>query len=151
MAGIFATFNIPKTTLAAATAKTVLQMLAPTNQRLKILEWALFFDSTSTTPGSAQLRILRQSTAGTTSAATPVPFENELTETLQASGGTNATVEPTAGAVLMTPAVPITSGMMYPLPTGQELYVGGGTRLGFEVTLPTGASASVYGWVRYEE
>lgn len=152
MAGIVATFNIPKTAMVANTAKTVLQILAPTNQRLRVLEYGIYFDSTSTTPGSAQLRILRQSTAGTTTTATPVPWENELTETLQASGGTNASAEPTPGSVLETPAIPITSGSVVPLGIpGQEMFIGGGTRLGFEVTIPAGAAANCYGYVKYEE
>jgi hypothetical protein len=154
MAGLIAYLNIPKTTLVAATAKTIAQLTAPTNQRLKILEIGVFFDSISTTPGSSQLRVIKQTSAGTMTAQAPVASEPELTETIQATGAVNASAEPTnagATAVIMTPAVPITSGLVYPFPPGQELYVGGAGRLGFEVTLPTGASASAYGYIKYEE
>ena len=154
MAGIIGTFVIPKLSMTAATAKTVLQVIAPTNQRLKVLEITVYFDSTSTTPGSARVRLLRQTTAGTVTAISPVAWENELTESLQATGGSNASAEPTnagAGAVVMDEAVPITSGFIYPFPQGQELFVGGGTRLGIEVTTPTGTTINCYGHVKYEE
>lgn len=155
MAALQFSVNVPKIPLTAATAKTVAQVKAAANQRVKVLGFEFYFDSTSTTPGSAQLRILRQSSAGTSLvAATPQAVEPELTETIQSTcqtGSLTTQTEPTAGAVIRTPAIPITSGLVISLPYGQEIIVGGGGYIGFEVTTPSGTTINVYGSVLCEE
>ena len=151
MAGIIASLNIPLTALTAATVKTVAQLTAPTNQRLRIKEIGIFFDSTSTTPGSAQVLVVRQSTAGTMTSETPVAAESELTETLQATGQVNATAEPTITSTYQTFAVPVTSGLTYAFAPKEELFVGGGGRVGVQVKSPAGTTINAYGYILYEE
>lgn len=46
MAGLVLSAITPaQTALVASTAKTVLQLVAPTNQRLFVTRWGVFFDS----------------------------------------------------------------------------------------------------------
>lgn len=141
--------NIPSTALVAATAKTVVQIVAPANQRVKVLGFSVSFDGTSTTAQPVQGRILRQTTAGTVSAGTPVPLEKDLSGTIQSTAGINASVEPTAGDVLGTFAVHPQTGYTEFAPFGQEILIQGGGRVGIELTAPAGVN--VRGWIRCEE
>jgi hypothetical protein len=65
----------------ASTAKTVVQAVAPTNQRVKLLGWGVAFDGVLTTGKPVAIRLLRQTTAGTMSALTPVNT-NGVSETI---------------------------------------------------------------------
>jgi len=134
MAGIIGHIPSNEVSLTAATAKTVLQIVAATNHRVKVLGIELFFKGTSTTDTPVKVRILRQTDAGTTSAATPVANDNSIDETLQTTGRHTATVEPTAGDVLKMWEVHPQSGLIYCFPIGEEIIVKGGGRLGVECT-----------------
>jgi hypothetical protein len=130
--------------LTGGAAKTVLQIVAPANQRLKLTNLSVSFDGTTNTATPAQVRILRQTTAGTMSAGATVLIEKELTETIQSSYQTNATAEPTAGDVLRLFTVPAFMGqyeVFYPY--GQEILVQGGGRLGIEVNAPANVNCRV--------
>jgi hypothetical protein len=135
--------------LSAATAKTILQIVAPANHRLKVESWGVFFDGVSTTAEPVQVRLLRQTTAGTMSALTPVKLDDSIGETLQTTAQHTATAEPTAGDVLDILEVHPQHGYEIFYPLGQEVIVGGGDRLGIECTAP--ATVSVRGKIRYEE
>lgn len=155
MASLIASVNLPSTPLSASVAKTCVQVAAPANQRVKVRGFAFTFDSTSTTPGSVQLRILRQTDAGASlQAATPAPLEPELTETVQATakiGSQSTQTEPTAGVVLETHALPITSGLVFSYAPDEMPIIGGGGRIGFELTAPSGVSLNARGRVLIEE
>lgn len=110
MAGLNAHFSTPQ--IATGTAlKTVVQILAPTNQRLLIKEWSVSFEGTSNTASPIQVDIVRQNTAGTgLNAATEVLNNLSDDETIQATviyGNTSAvnTAEPTAVSTLITELV----------------------------------------------
>lgn len=120
--------------LAAATAKTVLQLVAPANHRVKVIRWGVFFDGTSATAEPVQVRVLRQTTAGTMSSLTPVKLDDSIAETLQTTAQHTATAEPTAGDVLDIAEIHPQQGYDAILPPGMEIIIGGGDRLGIEVT-----------------
>jgi hypothetical protein len=150
MAALQFELAVPSIALTAATAKTVAQIKAPANQRVKILGFGFYFDGTTNTAVPVQLRILRQSTAGTMSGATPVADEPELTETIQSTCQTNATAEPTLSSTLRVISIPAYNGMYEcPAAFGQEIIIGGGGYLGFEMNAPAGVN--VRGWIRAEE
>lgn len=132
--------------LIGGVAKTVLQIVAPANQRVKVTRLGISFDGGTSTSVPAQVRVLRQTTTGTFAGATnaPVPLEPELTETIQTNFQVNATVEPTAGALLDNFAVPTFDGQYldYP-PYANEIIIQGGGRLGFEVTAPANVNVRV--------
>lgn len=125
--------------LTAATAKTVVQVSAPSNQRVKLLGWGLFFDGTSSSAEPVQVRLLRQTTAGTMSSLTPAKL-NTHSETLQSSASHTATAEPTAGDVLDVAEVHPQGGFEKIYPEGKEPRIAGGGRIGIECTAPAGVN-----------
>jgi hypothetical protein len=126
--------------LSAATAKTVIQLVAATNHRVKVLRWGVFFDGVSVSAEPVQVRLLRQTTAGTMSSLTPVKLDDSLAETLQTTSQHTATAEPTAGDVVDVVEVHPQSGYEIIYPLGQEVIIGGGDRLGIECTAPAGVN-----------
>lgn len=137
MADFIGILQTSEVALAGSTAKTVLQLTAPTNTRLKLLRWKVSFDGVSPTAEPAQVRLLRQTTAGTMSSLNPVKGDNTLSDTLRSTGQTNATAEPTAGDVLDAIEVHPQSGFAETFAYGQEPRIGGGGRIGVEVTSPS--------------
>jgi len=122
--------------LTAATAKTVLQVIAPTNHRVKILSYGVSFDGTSSSAEPVQVRLIRQTTAGTMTSLTPTKRDNSLSETLLVTAQHTATAEPTAGDLLDAMEVHPQGGYEFICPQGQEFIIGGGGRVGIECTAP---------------
>ncbi len=149
MARLNAFIQTSEVTLAAATAKTVIQLVAPSNHRVAILGFGVFFDGTSVTAEPVQVRVLRQTTAGTMSALTPVALDGSVGETIQSTAQHTASAEPTAGNVVDVLEVHPQQGyeVMYPL--GQEIILQGGGRIGIECTAP--ATVNVRAKIRFEE
>lgn len=139
MAGIDCVAQTVEIALTSATAKTVLQIVAPANQRLKIKGWGVFFDGVSSTAEPVQVRLLRQTTAGTMTALTPVKL-GAGSETIQATAQHTATAEPTAGDVLDPIEVHPQSGYEKQIPPDQRWEVPGGGRVGIECTAPAGVN-----------
>lgn len=140
MAGILCVAQTDEIALAAATAKTLVQIVAPTNQRMIVKSFGIAFDGTSSTAEPVKWRVLRQTTAGTMSSLTPVKL-SAGSETVQSTAQHTATAEPTAGDVL-------DSGECHPqgfyekvVPTDQKWEVPGGTRLGIECVAPAVVNA----------
>jgi hypothetical protein len=127
--------------LVGATVKTVVQIVAPSNHRAKVLRWGVFFDGVSVSNEPVQVELLRQTTAGTMSALTPVKVDNSLAETLQVTAQHTATVEPTPGDILDVVEIHPQSGWEIILPLGQEFIVGGGDRIGIRCTAPDAVNA----------
>lgn len=149
MAGVG--FHVPsnEVSLSATTAKTVLQVVAASNHRIKISGWGVAFKGTSPTDTPVRVRLLRQTTAGTMSSATVVKNNDADDETLQVTAQYNATAEPTAGDVIKTIEVHPQAGYAEILPFGQEIIVKGGGRLGIECY--AAAAQTVAAWFDGEE
>ena len=97
MAGL--NMNVPSgnVALVAATAKTVLQIKAPTNQRLKIKTIRCMGKGIVVTDQPIYFRITRSSANfGTGSSATPGKTNTSNGETIQSTAFSNFTVEPTS-------------------------------------------------------
>lgn len=137
MAGVRAYVNSGEVSLAASTAKTVLQLKAPAQQRLLIHSIRLLGkQAAGGTDAVVKVRMTR-STAnfGTGSAATPAKAVPSDSETLQATAAANFTIEPT------TPSdgglwweVQPEGGVIEFLPPGQQIVVPGGQAVNFEMT-----------------
>lgn len=141
MADLIGTVTTDEIALTAATAKTVLQILAPANHRVKILGWSVFFDGTSVSAEPVQVELLRQTTAGTMSASSAEEkLDDSLAETLQVSATHTATAEPTAGGLLQAIEVHPQTGYEKLYPLFQEPIVGGGDRVGIRCTAPAGVN-----------
>jgi|WetSurSiteA1Bulk_404760.scaffolds.fasta_scaffold28621_2 hypothetical protein len=151
MAGIIGIARTNEVALAASTAKTVLQLAAPANQRLKIMRWGLYFDGVSASDAPVYVRLLRQTSAGTMSSLSIVKNDASIPETLQATAFHTATgTEPTASDVIDSINIhPQGGGYEVIFPVGQEVIVSGGGRLGIECT--AGASVNVTSKMVYEE
>ena len=148
MAGIQVFAQTAEVALSAATAKTVIQIVAPTNQRLKLKEWGVFFDGVSGTAEPVQVRLLRQTTAGTMSALTPVS-RVPISETIQTTAQHTATAEPTAGDVLDVIECHPQGGYEKIFAPGDEIIMAGGGRIGIECTAP--ATVNVRAKFAWEE
>lgn len=148
MAGLVFDVSTAAVALTAATAKTVVQIVAAANHKVRIASWKATFDGASPTATPVAYRILRQTTAGTMSALTPRKASSDG-ETIQTTAQHTATAEPTAGDVLE-------EGYIHPQ-TGQgevssfafENWIAGGGRVGWEFTAPSGVNVKVS--VRCEE
>lgn len=148
MAAVIGVANTAEIALSAATAKTVLQIVAASNHCVKVKSWGVFFDGTSVTAEPVQVRLLRQTSAGTMSALTPV--EKTITGvTLQTTAQHTATAEPTAGNVLAAREVHPQAGYQEIFPSGDEIIIGSEGRLGIECTAP--ASVNVRAEITFEE
>jgi hypothetical protein len=149
MAALQGQVSLGLTPLVASTAKTVIRVKAPTNQRAKVLGYGFYFDGTSNSAQPVQIQIGRISADGTFTAATPMPNEEELTETFQTVVGLNASAEPTYSSYLKTLTVHPQLGYEYLAPLGQEIIVKGGGMLGFVINAP--AAVDVRGYLMFEE
>ncbi len=134
--------------LVAATVKTVLQVVAPTNQRGAFKGFGLYFDGSSGAAVPVLVELLRQTSAGTMSAATPVK-DGVGTETIQFTAQKNATVEPSAGDILRRYHFHPTSGYERSFAEDEEILIPGGTRLALRCTAP--AAVNVTGSLTVEE
>lgn len=134
----FVVQNEANVAMVAATAKTILQILAPTNQRVKILNFGMAFDGASVTAVPVLVEIVRQSTAGTGGTAyTPKKLDDSLTETILSTALTNiVTTEPTTGDILFTFLVHPQQCYREIAAFGYELKCGGADRVGVRVTAP---------------
>ena len=148
MAGVLCVANTAEVALAAATAKTIVQLIAPAHQLLKVKGWGVFFDGISSIAEPVQVRLLRQTDAGTMSALTPIQ-RSAMTCTLQSTAAHTATAEPTAGAVLAVREVHPQSGYQEIFPAGDEIMIGEAGRLAIECTAP--AIVNVRAEIVYEE
>ncbi len=140
MAGLICIAQTTEVALAIATAKTVIQIAAPSSQRLRLKRWGVFFDGVSATDEPVQVRLLRQTSAGTMTTLTPVK---------QSAAQHTATAEPTAGDVLDVAEVHPQSGYEVLIPFDMSIEIPGGTRVGIECTAP--AAVNVRAKLVFEE
>lgn len=141
MAGIFV-HSVGTNDVAANTVKTLLQVVAPTHQRLRIKRMKVDFQGASAAAKPARVRLLRQTTAGTASAGTVVKTDPNGSETVQSTSQVTFTVEPTASDVLWSGYVPVfNGGIEIPLDF-QGWEVAGGGKVGIDV-LTAAAEATV--------
>lgn len=134
--------------LVAATAKTVLQLVAPANTVLAVGGFELSFDGVSNTAEPVIIQLLRQTTAGTMTSRTPLKTKDRSTA-LAATGQENATANPTAGDILKTFHVHPQAGVIYPFNIDGEIEIAGGARLGLNLTAP--ANVNCLATINFEE
>jgi hypothetical protein len=128
--------------LAAATAKTALQLLAGTNNRTIIDFIEVSFEGVSPTDEPVLVRILRQTNAigGSPASITPSEVPNGDAGTLQVTAAASAGgTEPTGSDVYH---------QAYCHPQGRHVLLGpfvinGGERLGVECTAPDAVNCAV--------
>lgn len=136
--------NAPAIALVAATPKTVAMLTAPTNQCLLIKEIRITFDGATSTAVPALIELGRPSSAGTFTSSTPLKRDTARAETVQATGGINASAEPTWTSVIHESLyVPVYGGVYhYIVPFDNPIIIPGGARFGVRLTAPAGCNAS---------
>lgn len=149
MAGVGVAAVTPSISFSTSTT-TLIQIVAPTNQRLVVNELSVSFDGVSNTAKPIQVDVLRQSSAGTMSSLTPVKRNSSDSETIQSTAQHTSTGEPTAGNILMSEQVHPQTGYTWQAPFGKEIIVPGGGRLGIRLVTP-GAGADAFARINYEE
>ncbi len=149
MAAFIGVANIAEQALVAATAETVLQLVAASNHRVKLLSWGLFFDGVVVTDAPVEVRLMRQTTAGTSAANTPRKYDDSIAETLQTTARDAFTAEPTSGDVLEVFEIHPQQGILVMYPLTQEPIIGGADRIGIEVTAPQVVNARAF--MKFEE
>jgi hypothetical protein len=124
---------------ALANGKTLCQLVAAANDRLRVQGWGIFIKGTSATDPPVLVQVLRQTTAGTMTASnTLIQKKNDVdTETIQTTFQTNATVEPTGTNIVEAAEVHPQTGYRIFYPMGQEIIIPNGERLGWKVTSAT--------------
>jgi hypothetical protein len=141
MAGVLGTAQTAEVALSAGVAKTVLQVVAATNHRVLIEAFNISFDGVSPTAEPVLVEVVRQTTAGTMSALTPVKLNTADDETLQATAQHTATVEPTTTDVLFRQDIHPQTGWKEFRPLGKEWVVPGGARIAVRCTAPASVNA----------
>jgi hypothetical protein len=134
---------------SAGTAKTILQLVAPANQKVDLRSVSVGFDGVNPSAEPNTVELVRQTTAGTMTAATPVK-DSAAAETIQTTAQKNATAEPTLGDVLRRWEHHPQAGSFVEKFDKREIEMAGGTRLGLRVTCPvagtpTNVTASMSG------
>lgn len=137
--------------LSASTAKTVLSVIAASGAPIKLVEFGVSFDGTSSTatPVLVELCASTEAGAGTATSQPPVQVGGP-TRTVQASGKRNFTAEPSALTTLQRWRVHPQAGIVLQFPLGREpMQVTGGRALVLRCT--AGASVNFAGYMTFEE
>lgn len=138
--------------LTAATAKTVGSVAAAANQPVKILELKASHDGATSTnaPDVTDFGRCTFATAGTKTATTPSKKDPGRAETVQTTGGTNYTAEPTVITALDSVNLAQYNGIYhYIVPFAAPLLVVGGQ--GFVVRQNSPNNVNSTGKIEFEE
>lgn len=138
--------------LVGATPKTLVQLVTGSTRRSKIIEVGCSFTSVTAANASGLVELRASSTAGTSSAFTPVPIDPADPVAIQTAR--NAfTVEPTdVGPIYPGPwnVTPVGGLFVYSWSVGVDLMVPISTRYGLRFTFPDNQSG-VRAYITYQE
>lgn len=115
-------------------AKTLLQLVAPANQRVHVKRIVVTFRGVDATQPPIKVDLLVQTSAGTMTALTLVKDPPDSDETIQTTAQHTATAEPTAGSIRRTRLVSPVAAYEFFFGSQNPLPILGGTRLGVRVT-----------------
>jgi len=139
MAALYLHATSGEVAMQITTRRTILQIKAAANDRLRISGWGVSFKGTSVSDAPVLVTVLRQSTAGTgltdvtaTNLAKKNDGDPETIQTIILQGIGSG--EPTAGALIENFEVHPQMGYRVWYPQGQEIIVPNGERLGFCIT-----------------
>ncbi len=122
--------------LAAATTKTLVQLVAATNHGITIVSFGVGFNSIAAGDEPIQCRLQIQTSAGTSGASTKINHRNHALdghETFDTTGRDLFTVEPSKDTNFPTRLIHPTSGFEIWYPEGGPIEIGSAERIGLEV------------------
>ena len=135
MAGLLFHANTPDISLTAATAKTVVQVIAAANHRALLKGIEVSFKGVSATDTPVLVEWVKQTTAGTMTSLTLDKHDPSYDETLQTTAQHTATSEPTTTALVRwSKRIHPQNSQLILFPPGFELIIPGGERRGVLVT-----------------
>lgn len=138
------TARVSAVALAAATTKTLAQIVAGSGKPLRLIEVGISFDGISGSAVPVAVDLLRQTTAGTSAALTLVQ-ESPQTEAPVATALGTITAEPTAGDIVRSWYVTPAGGLfVMQFPLGREPVVGVSGRLGIRCNAAAVVNATAY-------
>ena len=142
--------SVVDTALAAATKETVIQVATPSTRKARILEWSVSFDGVTATAEPVVVRIVRQTGAGTASAAVENPMDPDFPAAL-CTTQTLFTVEPTSDDFFLEAYNVHPQGglVLKQYPQGQEIIMDISQFLGITCTAP--AVVNVCASISWEE
>jgi hypothetical protein len=146
MASVYSVTTQSEEALAAATAETVVQLRGSTAVKAKIVEWGVSFDGTSATAEPVRVRLLRQTTDGTSgTAGTEVAWDPD-NPTANCTSHLDFSAEPAAGDVLADYEVHPQTGIVVQYPLGREptLDNAATSRVGIDCNAPATVNAVAY-------
>lgn len=91
--------NVVGEALTANTVETVLQVAASASKAIEVVRWSVSFNGVSASDAPVRVELLRVTSAGTSSAFTPVKLDPATTPAL-ATARTAHTAEPTVGDII---------------------------------------------------
>lgn len=141
--------RVTETAVAAATAETLIQLVAVANHRVALLGYGVGGTGTSNTEEPGNIDIMRQTDAGTSSALTLVKNDDSIGETLLTTGLQLFTVEPTPGDLLRSHTLHPQAAMDIRDAFSREIIMGGGDRLGVRATFAD--AQDLDGYMDFEE
>lgn len=145
MAGLQFCAQTTEEALAAGVAESNLLVVAPANQRVKVLGWGVYFDGTSTTAEAVDILVGGGTTAGTWTntldgtvgdADGCITKINGAAETIQSVAKELCTVEPTYTVAYDMVKVHPQAGYEMKYPIGQEPIVKGGDFVAIRCNAP---------------
>lgn len=153
MAALQGSFSLSGVALTGGAVQTLIAVVSPANQRLKILSWSISAQGTNSA-NSPMLVTMVMLTGGTfTNGAVAPTKTNEpggVSETLQASSKNTCTVEPTITFTLNQFYEPVFGGYIgWQNTPGQEIIVPGGSIFGLRAN--AAQSVNVTFNIQYEE
>lgn len=143
MSALF-TARVAAVSLSAATAKTVLQVIPGTNTQVTVCEIGISFNSVTSTEVPVTVDLMRQSTAGTSSALTLVADRETNSKAVVATALQTFSAEPTAGNILRTWYVTPVGGLFviqFPLDREVDALT---NRIGIRCTAPSAETVTAY-------
>lgn len=134
--------------LAAATAETLLQVVAAATKRVQVRAWGISFDGVTASNVPGDIELLRQTSAGTASAFTVVKFD-EAEPAALASAQNQFTVEPSAGDILH-PVQLTPNGGVFEVDYGDDgPWVAASGRIGIRANFANIVNVSA--WLKFKE
>lgn len=124
--------------------KTLIQLVAAANHAVEIKEVGIGFHGVNNTHEPILVQLIRQSTAGTMSAATPVKADDSGGDTFDTTAQHTATAEPTGGDVLRSWTVHPQTSLIFQTHDEAPIIIGAGDRVGLVVTAANSVSSDSY-------
>lgn len=138
------TGRVSAVSLSAATAKTLVQLVPASNTPVDLVELGVSFNGVTATDVPVLVELLRQSTAGTSSALTLVGDREHESAAAKTTALQTFTAEPTAGNILRSWYVTPVGGLfVIQFPLDREI-AALSNRLGLRCTAPSAETASGY-------